>query len=68
MAKRLSTPEMHALRVARSTMSMHCTGARIVGGPDHREAAETIYRLTDKRATIHPDCTCVARQGKGDRR
>jgi hypothetical protein len=66
----LSIPEKHQLNVACRTMKMHCTGARIMGGMGdnpHRRAAEIIHRLTGKSARIDPDCTCVARQGKGDR-
>lgn len=62
--------QKHQLKIARDTMRMHCTGARIMGGmgaDPHKEAARIIFKLTGRRATIDPDCTCVARQGKGDR-
>ncbi len=66
----MGTAEKHQLKIARDTMRMHCEGARIMGGlgvDPHREAAKIILRLTGKPATIDPDCTCVVRQGWGDR-
>lgn len=66
----MGTAEKHQLKIARDTMRMHCVGARIMGGmgeDPHKEAARIILKLTGKPATIDPDCTCVARQGKGDR-
>ena len=66
----MGTAEKHQLKIARNTMRMHCAGARIMGGlgdDPHREAARIIRRITGKPASIDPDCTCVARQGMGDR-
>ncbi len=67
----MGTAEKRQLKIARDTMRMHCTGARILGGlgdDPHREAAKIILRLTGKPVfNFDPDCTCVARQGRGDR-
>ena len=46
--RKLSVPEQHQLKVARSTMRMHCVGARIMGGPDHLRSVNIIRNLTGK--------------------
>lgn len=44
--------KQHQLKIARSTMKMHCMGAWILGGMDHVKAAELL-------GTSKPqDCTC----------
>lgn len=43
---RLSVPEVHELRIARATLRMAPTIARVMGGPTHTEARATIRRLT----------------------
>lgn len=58
--------DKHALKIARDTMRMHCVGARIMGGPDHADAARTIKQLTGITAPLDEDCTCVARQSRDD--
>ena len=55
---RLSVPERHQLKVARSTMSMHCVGARIMGGPNHVQSAKIIHELSGVFVNIDADCTC----------
>ena len=54
----MTVPEKHSLKIARQTMRMHCAGARIMGGMDHRQAVEVIERLTGKRVPTAPDCNC----------
>ena len=58
--KKLNVPEQHQLKIARSTMRMHCVGARIMGGPDHLRAVNIIRNLTGKHVKLHNDCTCPA--------
>lgn len=57
----MTVPEQHQLKIARASMKMHCTGIRIMGGPDHVESAFIIARLTGKFTKLDPDCTCVSR-------
>lgn len=54
----LSTPERHQLRIAKRTLELTCIGAHIMGGMDHRQATETIHRLTGVVAGVGSDCTC----------
>ena len=54
----LSTPDRHRLKIARDTMRMSCVSARIMGGPDHIDAANTIYELSRVIVAIDADCTC----------
>ncbi len=56
--QRLSVPDKHQLRIARSTMRMHCLGAAIMGGPNHVKAASIIKRLSGAIVRIDTDCTC----------
>ena len=51
--RQLSVPERHQLKIARDTLKMNETMARVMGGPSHAEAREIIYRLTGKRPTEH---------------
>lgn len=60
MSRNLSVPDQHALSIARRTLVMSEWGARVMGGPDHKKARETIYRLTGKHAPMlseHGDWT-----------
>ena len=50
MAKTLSVPEQHQLKIARATMKMSDMGALIMGGMTKAEAAAIILRLTGKAA------------------
>ena len=65
----MSETDRTELKLAHQTMRQHCTGARIatVSLNPHRDAAKLIHKLTGKPAKIHRHCTCVARQGLGDR-
>ena len=55
----LSVPERHRLKVARRTMEMNCTFARIMGGMNgHHEAANVIHELTGVIVGINFPCTC----------
>lgn len=56
--KGLDVPSQHALKLARATMRMRCVGARIMGGPNHVEAVETIRRLTGAIVAVDAGCTC----------
>lgn len=38
--------DRHQLKVARDSMRMNCPMMRIMGGPNHYEAASIIHRLT----------------------
>jgi hypothetical protein len=50
MKKReLSVFDKHQLKIAYSTMKMSEVGARIMGGMNHQEAREIIYKLTGKK-------------------
>jgi hypothetical protein len=51
--------ERNQLSVARGSMRMHCMGVRIMGGPNHYEAAEIIHRLTGVFVAIDAGCTCT---------
>lgn len=44
----LSVPDKHQLKIARDTLKMTETMARVMGGMTHGEAKRTIYRLTGK--------------------
>lgn len=59
MSKQLSVADQHVLKISRDSMRMHCAGVRIMGGPNHRQAAENIARITGKRVKCAPDCNCV---------
>ena len=50
MARTLSVPEQHQLKIARATLKMSDAGAMIMGGPTKQEAREIILRLTGKVA------------------
>lgn len=50
MAKKLSVPERHQLKVARQTLKYHDIGARIMGGMTKDEARAVILRLTGRPA------------------
>lgn len=54
--RELSVPEQHAMRIARETMRMHCIGARILGGPDHVDAARHLGR------SVPDGCNCAERR------
>jgi hypothetical protein len=54
----LTVPEQHQRRVARDTMRMHCTGARIMGGMTHHIAARLLG------VSIPVDCTCARDDGR----
>ena len=54
----LTVPDKHMLRIARSTMTLHCLGARLMGGCNHPEAVATIRRLTGKNVPMPNGCTC----------
>jgi hypothetical protein len=47
--KELSVFDKHQLRIAYSTLKMSEIGARIMGGMNHKEAREIIYKLTGKK-------------------
>lgn len=51
--RELSVPEKHQLKIARDTLKMNETMARVMGGPSHAEAREIILRLTG-RPTPNP--------------
>ncbi len=55
----LAVPERHQLKIAKSSMSKHCIGLAIIGGPNHRESARIIERLTGAIVGIDADCTCA---------
>lgn len=46
MARKLTVPEQHQLRIAKDTLRMSDVGAMIMGGPTKEEAREIIQRLT----------------------
>lgn len=48
MARELTVPEKHQLRIALNTLKMSDVGARIMGGPTKPEAREIILRLTGR--------------------
>ena len=48
MKRKLSIPEKHQLKIARSTMKMSDVGAMIMGSMTKKEAQEVIKRLTIK--------------------
>jgi hypothetical protein len=54
---KMTTPDKHALKIARDTMKMHCVGAWIMG-QTHKQAAETIERLTGEHVELEKGCTC----------
>ena len=56
--KELSVPERHQLTIAKSTMRMHCVGALIMGGMNHKTAVGVIKKLTGKIVSLDSDCTC----------
>jgi hypothetical protein len=49
MRHKLTVPEKHQLKVARQTLRMNDSFARIMGGPSKDEARDIIERLTGKR-------------------
>jgi len=44
----LTVPERHQLKIAKDTLKMNNTMARIMGGPSVREARKTVERLNAK--------------------
>ena len=54
----MDIPDKHYLKIARSTMKLHCLGAKIMGGMNHIQAIEVIKRLTGKNTPKSTDCTC----------
>ena len=54
----LDVARRHQLRIARETMQMNCIGARVMGGPNHREAVKIIHELSGVFAGLAADCTC----------
>ena len=55
--------ERNQLKVARSTMHLHCIGAAIMGGGlNHNQAAKVIHQLTGAFVNIDADCTCMERR------
>ena len=54
----LGVPERHQLKIARDTMKMHCTGALIMGGMNHREALAVIHKLTGAIVGTPEGCSC----------
>lgn len=46
--RQLSVPDQHLLKIARRTLQMNDTFARIMGGPTKEEAREIIRRLTGR--------------------
>lgn len=48
--KTLTVPEKHQLKIARRTLELSEVGALILGGPNHKEAREIIFRLTGRKA------------------
>ena len=50
MAKELSVPEKHQLKIARDTLKMHDAAVAIMGGPNKEEARVIILKLTGKPA------------------
>ena len=57
--RKLTVPEKHQLKIARKTLTLSCVGARILGGPNHKEAVQIIERLTGKLPYLpDDDCNC----------
>ena len=54
----LSVPERHQLKIARASMTKHCVGVAILGGPNHQRSADIIHDLTGQIVGIDADCTC----------
>lgn len=50
--------DKHQLKIARSSMKLSCLGCRILGGPNHYEAASIIHSITRQIVPIDVDCTC----------
>lgn len=60
--RELSVPERHQLKVARGSMSKHCTVLAILGGPNHYQAVGIIQELTSQIVGIDAGCTCTRRE------
>jgi len=54
----LDVPQRHQLSIARRTMAQNCFAARMLGGPNHYEAARIIHELTGVFVGIDAPCTC----------
>lgn len=54
----LSVPERHQLKIARDSMRYACAMLAVMGGPNHVEAATTIYALTGAIVAIDNRCNC----------
>jgi hypothetical protein len=52
---KLSVPETHQLKIAKSTLKMSDMGATIMGGMTKAQAREVILRLTGKKAVEEPE-------------
>ena len=52
-------PSQHQLKIARSTMKMHCAGASVAGGMDHKEAARLLGTSVPKGCTCGGDSCMV---------
>lgn len=59
MKKELSVPDQHVLKISRQSLRMNCVGVRIMGGPDHKQAADNILRITGKRVALDAGCSCL---------
>lgn len=54
--EKLSVPEKHQLKIARSTLKMSDAGAFVMGGMTKVEAREVIFKLTGKNLLrAYPD-------------
>jgi hypothetical protein len=52
--RKLSVPDQHALKIARDTLRMSDAMVGVMGGPDKKEARETVYRLTGRKPKANP--------------
>jgi len=58
MAKTLTVPEQHMLKIAQASMRYSCTMLKVAGGPDHHDAAMTIESFTGRAYRLPQGCTC----------
>lgn len=55
MSRPLTVFDQHALKIARRTLTVNKAMVGVIGGPNHAQARQTIYRLTGKHAAILPE-------------